>query len=240
MLAVLLAMKRSPAFSGVAIVLSGLLVCAAACEEKAPPPTPGGSSGGGGGGRMGSVARGVRDTVKGTEAAINADQQRTVDAANDIAAGNNSQAGKSFGLSGVEFTLQPGWKALEATGMRKADLLYTGSSGEVHAVFFTLNGSADDNLNRWARQVETSDGSEPKITSTEVNGLTVRKIDARGTYAGMSADGNAAPPAANQRFIGVVIEGGRGSVQIRLVGPEQVVNEAAASFDAMLAGLRKS
>lgn len=211
----------------------------AACEEKAPPPVPGKSSGGSG--DITGAARGVRDMVKNTKGAIEESQQRTSDAANDIAAGGNSQAGKSFGLSGVEFTIQPGWTALTPENdMRKADLLYKGSSGEAHAVFFTLGGTADDNLNRWARQIETDSGDQPKITSESSNGLTIKRIDARGTYRGMSGAGMPASPEPNSRFIGVVIEGGRGSIQIRLVGPEQVINEAKAGFDAMLRNLRKS
>jgi hypothetical protein len=238
MLAVLLEMKRSHALPGVAMALSLLLVCASACEEKAPPPTPGGSSGGGG--RMGSVARGVRDTVKDAEKAINDNQQRTVDAANDNAAGNSSQAGKDFPLAGVLFQVQPGWTALSASGMRKADLLYKGSSGDVHAIFYTEGGTPEDNITRWERQVEIDGVDQPKRTTESVNGLTVHKFDARGTYRGMSPSGVNSDPVPNSRFIGVVIEGGNGPVQIKLVGPEQVVNEAAAGFDAMLRGLRKS
>ncbi len=212
------------------------------CEEKAPPPVPGGgSSSGGGSGDVANAARGVRDMVRNTKGAIENNQQQAVDAANDIAAGGNSQAGKSFGLAGVEFVLQPAWTA-QATGseMRKADLVYKGSSGEVHAIFYTLGGTADDNLNRWANQIEPSSGGEPKQSSQSVNGLIVHKLDARGTYSGMAADSTRSPAQANTRFIGVVIEGGRGPIQIKLVGPEQVVNEAAASFDAMLMSIRKN
>lgn len=223
---------------GAVIALSALLVCAAACEEKAPPPTPGGSSGGGG--RMGSVARGVRDTVKSTENAINENQQRTVDAANDIAGGNNSQAGKDFPLAGVLFQVQPGWTALSASGMKKADLLYKGSSGDVHAYFYTEGGDVEGNLDRWERQVENEGVDQAKRSSESVNGLTVHTLDARGTYRGMMPGNVTGDPQPNSRFIGVVIEGGNGLIQIKLVGPEQVVNEAAAGFKAMLHGLRKS
>jgi hypothetical protein len=235
MLDVLLAMKHSLALRGAALALSALLVCGSACEEKAPPPTPGG-----GGGRLGGTARGVRDMVRNTEGAINDNQQKAVDAANDLAAGNNSEAGKAFGLAGVEFTLQPGWTALGVSGMRKADLLYKGSSGEVHAVFYTEGGTADDNISRWERQIEIEGVEQPKNSSDSVNGLQVRRFDARGTYRGMTPMGTTGNPEPNSRFIGVVIEGGKGSIQIKLVGPEQIVNEAAASFNAMLSGVRKS
>ena len=187
---------------------------------------------------MGSLARGVRDTVRNTEGAINENQQKAVDAANEVQAGSGAQAGKTFGLAGVDFTLQPGWSALGVTGMRKADLVYKGSAGEVHAIFYTLGGSTEENMSRWEQQVETTD-QPAKRTSEEVNGLTVHKIDIRGSYSGMSMDNTRAPAEPNTRFIGVVIEGGRGPIQIRLVGPEQIVNEAAASFDAMLRNLRK-
>lgn len=190
---------------------------------------------------MGDVARGVRDTVKSTENAINANQQRAVDAANDIAAGGSSQAGKSFGLAGVEFTLQPGWAAAPTTNeMRKADLVYRGNAGEAHAIFYTLGGSAEDNLSRWESQITPVSGGEPKRSSQSVNGLTVRKIDARGSYSGMGMDNVRTPAESNTRFIGVVVEGGRGDIQIKFYGPEQVVNEAAASFDAMLGAIRKN
>lgn len=236
-------MKHALALRCTALTLVASLALAGggACEEKAPPPVPGGGgSQGGGNPDPARAARQVRDMVNNTKGAIEDNQQKAVDAANDISAGTGSQAGKGFGLAGVEFTLQPGWTAQGASGMRKADLLYKGSSGEVHAVFFTLGGSADDNFNRWERQVEPDSGEQAKRTSQEVNGLTVRKLDVRGTYSGMTADNVTSPATPNMRFIGVVIEGGRGPIQIRLVGPQQVVNEAAPSFEAMLAALRKS
>ncbi|MFT3683954.1 MAG: hypothetical protein QM783_03330 [Phycisphaerales bacterium] len=232
-------MKLTVATRCSAAFLTAAMLMSVACEEKAPPPTPGSNSGGGGG-RIGSVARGVRDTVRSTESSINDNQQRAVDAANDIASGSSSQADKTFPLAGIEFTVQPGWKTLPASGMRKADLVYTGSAGEVHAVFYTEGGTADDNITRWERQVEIDGVEQPRRTTESVSGLTIHKFDARGTYRGMSPSGVNSDPAPNSRFIGVVIEGDRGSVQIRLVGPEQVVNEAASSFDAMLRGLRKS
>lgn len=212
------------------------------CEQKAPPPVPGaGTSSGGGSGDVANAARGVRDMVRDTKGAIENNQQQAVDAANDITSGGGSQAGKSFGLAGVEFVLQPAWTAQATSNeMRKADLVYRGSSGEVNAIFFTLGGTADDNLNRWANQIEPSSGGEPKRSSQSVNGLIVHKIDARGTYSGMLADSSRSAAQPNTRFIGVVIEGGRGPIQIRLVGPEQVVNEAAASFDAMLMSIKKN
>lgn len=231
-------MKHAPAIRLTALTLAATLMFAGACEEKAPPPVPGGSSSSNP--DPARAARQVRDMVSNTKGAIEDNQQRAVDAANDIAAGNGSQAGKSFGLAGVEFTLQPGWTALSATGMRKADLVYKGSSGEVHAIFFTLGGTADDNISRWERQIDPDSGEVAKITSREVNGLTVRKLDVRGTYSGMAADNTQTPAVGNTRFIGVVIEGGNGQIQIRLVGPQQVVNEAAASFEAMLSAIRKS
>lgn len=236
-------MKNSLALRASALTLIAALAFAGAggCEEKAPPPAPGGTSSGGGTPDVANAARGVRNMVNNTKGAIENNQQQAVDAANDIAAGNGSQAGKSFGLAGVEFTVQPAWTAQATTNeMRKADLLYKGSSGEVHAIFYTLGGSAEDNLSRWASQIEPVSGGEPKRSSQDVNGLVVHKIDARGAYSGMAADSTRSPAAANSRFIGVVIEGGRGPIQIKLVGPEQVVNEAAASFDAMLMSLKKN
>lgn len=236
-------MNNSFALRASAVTLIAALAFAGAggCEEKAPPPAPGGSSSSGSNPDVANAARGVRDMVKNTKGAIEDNQQKAVDAANDIAGGNNSQAGKSFGLAGVEFTVQPSWTAQATTNeMRKADLLYKGSSGEVHAIFYTLGGTADDNLNRWANQIEPSSGGEPKKSSQNINGLVVHKIDARGAYSGMAADNTRTPAASNSRFIGVVIEGGRGPIQIKLVGPEQVVNEAAASFDAMLMAMKKN
>lgn len=232
-------MKHSLAVRGLALTLTAGLLFAGACEEKAPPPVPGGSSSGSNPDPA-RAARQVRDMVRNTEGAINDGQQRAVDAANDNALGGASQAGKAFGLAGVEFTLQPGWAALPASGMRKADLVYKGSSGEVHAIFYTERGSAEDNMTRWERQVEVEGVDGAKRTTESINGLQVSRIDVRGTYRGMSPSGVTMDPAPNNRFIGVVIDGGNAPIQIRLVGPEQVVNEAVAGFNAMLSGIRKS
>lgn len=221
--------------------LSLVLLATLGCEEKAPPPVPGGGSAVGANPDPARAARQVRDMVRNTQGAIEEGQQRAVDAANDIQGGGGTDAGKQFGLAGVEFILQPGWTALKPTSeMRKAELLYKGSAGEVTAIFFTLGGTADDNLNRWARQVETADGAKPSITSESIGDLTVKRIDARGTYQGMTATGANTGRLPNHRFIGAVVEGGRGPIQIRLVGPEQSVNEAAASFDTMLRNMRRS
>jgi hypothetical protein len=124
--------------------------------------------------------------------------------------------------------------------MRVATLQWTGQEGTVDAVWFTVQGSAQENINRWQRQMTASDPQNPGTTKTEsVNGLSIMTYDAIGTYRGMNAMGAQADPMPNTRFIGMYIEGARTPVQVRITGPKQAVDRACETFMPMLAKIKR-
>ncbi|MBM4113490.1 MAG: hypothetical protein FJ253_09015 [Phycisphaerae bacterium] len=99
-------------------------------------------------------------------------------------------------------------------------------------------GPLEANLQRWAGQFRTDDGSEPapvRAQSTaQVNGLKVARIELHGAYMGMGA----AAPRPGTTQLGAIVEGPSSDLFIRLLGPEATVNEARAAFERMLAEIR--
>jgi hypothetical protein len=97
-------------------------------------------------------------------------------------------------------------------------------------------GTAAANVERWASQIQQTDGSRAKITeeSFTANGLKVTTVDGAGTYVAETAPGSG--EFLNKpgfRLRAAVIETPNGSYYVKLVGPEKTVthwNEAFVSY----------
>ncbi len=98
-------------------------------------------------------------------------------------------------------------------------------------------GSADENVDRWVKQLE---GASTPVRSTRiVHGMTVTRVEATGTYLGMRMPGApAAPPHPAYRLAGAIVEAPSGSWFFKLTGPDATVKAADAEFDAMLDSCR--
>ncbi len=217
-------------------VVPGTLVCLlalASCEEKGPPPMP-----------PATPVSSVRTTPPGVPTAPPAPPAAPAGATGATKPVAPSPSDGEFTVGGVLFRVPAGsgWKpAAVAPGAFApiADLRFAHSAGEARAAFFAVGGGVQANLDRWKRQLTLPGGAEPIVTTSEVNGLKVTRIDMTGEYRGMNPSGGAAAPAANTRFIGIVIEGGASPVQVRITGPAPAVTDALTSFDQMLTGIRK-
>lgn len=214
------------------------------CEQKAPPPMPTKSSAG----DPAQVARQVRGKVNETVGSIGDSQDKASAMADEITGGKKNAGGAaghgghdgSFAVSGVQFAVPEGWTPLPlSSSMRAADLQFKTAEGEANAVFFAIGGDAASNIERWKGQVELKPGTSSTTTSEEVAGLKLTRVTMVGTYSGMTAMGTPAPAVANTKFIGIVIEGGKGPIQIKFTGPESVVKAAESSFNAMIAGMKR-
>lgn len=217
-LALALAACASLAFAGLA-----------GCEESAPstkaPTTPDNPST-----ALGKSAKMARDT----EAAIGQQQAAMEQQAGEV--GRESLG--ELRVKGLTFKLPAGWQRQNPSStMRLAELSYAGADGgaPAQAVFFVLGGSAADNIARWKGQMQL-EGQAKEETRT-VNGIVVTTLTMEGTYRGMTAMGGAAPPQPGTRFVGVILEGPEGPVQIRLTGPVATVRAGEASFMQMISGI---
>ena len=114
-----------------------------------------------------------------------------------------------------------------------------GSGGSAEIVFSLFRGSdggpTDMNLDRWVGQFRDGEGEsvEAAITTKEVGGLTITRVETAGSYQSMGA----AAPRTGQAQIGAIIQAPGRRVFVRLVGPEGTVLASRDAFDAMLNGV---
>mgnify|MGYP007114243243 CR=1 FL=1 len=113
------------------------------------------------------------------------------------------------------------------------------SDGSAEIVFSLFRGSdggpTDMNIERWVGQFRDADGEavEAVITTKEIGGMSVTRIETAGSYQSMGA----AAPRTGQGLIGAIIEAPGRRVFVRLVGPEGTVAATREAFDAMLDGV---
>lgn len=125
--------------------------------------------------------------------------------------------------------------------MRLAEALVPDASGDAakacSVAFSTAGGEVQANIDRWAGQVLDASGapSKPKITKRQVGGMPVTTAEMTGTYAGM---GDTAPHT-NWTMRAAIVETPGGLLFIKMTGPAEQMAASAASFDAMVDGLKK-
>jgi hypothetical protein len=211
----------------IALTLPALLVLGA-CDDKNAAPMP-------------AATPSNPQTALGKSAKTARDVAGAVGAASQAAAAAADQAAKDPNAviaSGMVFRPGAGWERLQPSSMRAAEFKVNGPEGEGRVVFFTgIGGSIQDNLTRWKGQVRPDAGGEPRTSElTIAQAYKAYRVVQQGTYTGMAAGGTAAAPAANTRFIGVIIDGPRGQIQIRFTGPASTVEAAEKAFDDMING----
>lgn len=209
------------------LALAGLIVLPS-CEDKTPPEkatreTPQ------------SVLGGAAKMAKDVKSAIQAQDQQTQAMADAISAA----PGDFTSIGGLRFKIPEGWTKQEAGGMRLAQYVFTGPDGPADVVFFGIRGSASDNIARWKRQVTADPGVNPVVRerSLTAGNLKITYVILEGTFTGMTAAGQPAPPKPGTRFFGGYIEvPGADPVQIRVTGPVATVQPMEAAIEAMLSG----
>lgn len=131
-----------------------------------------------------------------------------------------------------------------SSAMRAAQYEIEGAKGKPSATLVVYyfgpgqGGGVQANIDRWVGQFQTPAGSKPKIEKRTVHGLPVSVVDVTGTYQAMQMPGApSSGPQAAQRLLGAIVEGPKGPVFFKLVGPEPVVSKAASGFDHLIASL---
>lgn len=103
-------------------------------------------------------------------------------------------------------------------------------------------GSIDENVQRWLDQLEQPDGRPTRdvaiVERAESNGVTITRVDARGTFAGMRGAPGAGGRHEGWRLLGAIAEGPEGVVFFKLTGPEAAIDEAEGAFRALIESIR--
>lgn len=145
--------------------------------------------------------------------------------------------------AGVHWTVPPNWKSEAQRPMRLGT--YTVAPGAECGVYYFgqgQGGSVDANVDRWVGQFVQADGKPAKgaarIAKRTVHGLPVTTVDASGSYTGMGGPtAQPGPAVAGYRLLGAIVEGPRGSIFFKFVGPAKTIGANQAAFDKMLASL---
>ena len=158
----------------------------------------------------------------------------------------------SFTVGAFPFTRPPSWSwVTPSSTMRKVQLSIPGTgkdgSGAADVSFFYFGrgegGSVQANVERWAKQFSSPDGSPVKAITENRNVASVRVtfVSAHGLYsAGMMKD--SPKPNPDWALRGAILESPEtgktgakfGDVFVKMTGPEQLVKEVAPIFDSMV------
>lgn len=94
-------------------------------------------------------------------------------------------------------------------------------------------GDVDANVERWVGQFEPV---ESRATERrEIQDLPVTLLDVSGTFVGRQGMGPSGPPRPGTRMLGAIVEGPRGLVFFKLLGPAAGVETSREAFDALVA-----
>jgi len=135
-----------------------------------------------------------------------------------------------------------------SSAMRAAEYLVPRAAGDsddgectVHTFGPGQGGSADDNIERWVKQLEPTT-APPARTTRSVSGMTVTRVDVAGTFTPMKMPGAPAVqgPRPGWRLLGVVVETPGGPWFFKVTGPDATVKAAAKELDGLIDSVRSS
>lgn len=146
-------------------------------------------------------------------------------------------------VGGLVFPKPPTWN-WTSPRMRFRTLQYdvpgtADGSGAAELVFSLFmggdGGPTDMNIDRWVGQFRDPEGgaAEARTSTADVGGLTVHRMETRGSYQAM---GQPAPRPGQMQF-GAIIEAPGRRVFVRLVGPEETVEASRDDFERLLEGV---
>lgn len=146
---------------------------------------------------------------------------------------------------GVSWTVPAGWTSSPPSGMRIAQYAAGGAACNVFAFGPGQGGAVQDNVERWRSQFAGPAGAPPAAKVAPLAGALVKTtlVEIAGEYQGAMAmgAGKEAPPAQKDALLlGAIVEGPRGSVFFKLVGPRAAVEAQRAAFKALVASIRPS
>jgi hypothetical protein len=95
--------------------------------------------------------------------------------------------------------------------------------------------TTDANIRRWTGQFRGDDlPPEPIVTHLTVSDMPVTLVELRGEYLGMGGGWH----KADHAMLVAMVESGRGSIFIKMLGPAATVDASRASFMALVEGIR--
>ncbi|MDP3919272.1 MAG: hypothetical protein Q8R76_00475 [Candidatus Omnitrophota bacterium] len=138
---------------------------------------------------------------------------------------------------GVGFEAPAAWAETQPKSqMRLFQFEVSGAGDEAPAelaVFYFgagQGGEAEANIERWKGQFNPlREGFSPEISRSEVNGLKVITVYLEGTYDSgvmMGAGG----PQTDYAVLGAIVEGPKGPVFFKMIGPQATVSGAKPDF----------
>lgn len=187
-------------------------------------------------GKSAKMARDTRDLVGTQQAQIGQMADGLGSKENEAQAAAAAGPGTKFAVSGVNFVAPGDWAKGPGSQFRAAEFT---APGNVAIIFSNAGGGVEPNIERW-RGMVTGDGGDNKFKQTKekIGSLVVHTVSMEGTYAGMSRTGAAAPEEPGSRFIGIIIEGADGPIQLRITGPIDAVRAVEPRVKAMLDGMK--
>ena len=151
-------------------------------------------------------------------------------------------AGERVELAGFAWSIPARWENMGRGAMAQVELAVPGNTNyRTRAKFYSeIGGSVDANISRWVGQMSYSGGPvEPRITERTLDGVKVTIIAMEGTYA----DGMPGGALVNRdlfAFRAAVVEGPKGNVYIKMVGPEDDIGEIEADWQRMVSSMRRN
>jgi hypothetical protein len=155
--------------------------------------------------------------------------------------------GGRVNLEVLEGELPEGWKTQQPeVAMRLAEIVIPAAQGDaepgVIAVFPSIGGGVEANLDRWYGQITQPDGRPTKETAkvefiTADSDLDVIFVDAAGTYDG-STMMTPMEPKENWRLLAGIVKTPEGLVFLKGAGPEKTMTENREAMAGFLRSLR--
>ena len=152
-------------------------------------------------------------------------------------------ASKTVELDKIAFELPAGWESQEPSSkMRVAQARVPGEAGDADfAVFYFgegKGGTAEENINRWANQIEFAPGSATGNEQFDTQGFLIRWVNFEGTLKAGLLMGGPTAPQPSSRLLGAVVEGPGGPWFFKATGPEATLGPQREPFLKMLRSVR--
>jgi hypothetical protein len=145
--------------------------------------------------------------------------------------------------AGIAYQLPEGWNRVQpASSMRIDQAVIPGAAGSAELVVFFFGagsgGGTQDNLDRWAQQVESQ--TPPTQETFQSNGLNVIWIDTTGVLMPSTMGSGPATPQPNSRMYAAVIEGEGGPWFFKMTGPEETMAQQREKFLQLLRSVTRT
>lgn len=139
--------------------------------------------------------------------------------------------------AGVAYQLPDGWNRVQpSSSMRIDQAVIPGAAGSAELVVFFFGagsgGGTQDNLDRWAQQVESQ--TPPTQETFQSNGLNIVMIDTTGVLMPSTMGSGPATPQPNSRMYAAVVEGEGGPWFFKMTGPEETMAQQRDNFLQLL------